>query len=245
VEPITADPARPARAVLAMSLADVAFLHWPADPGLVAALLPSGTRPDLFAGASYVGLIALQMRRVGLPGLPPVPYLGTFPQVNVRLYAVGPDGQRGVVFRSLDAARLAPALAGRIGFGLPYRWARVAMRRRGDVLTCESSRRWPGPAARLRLRLRIGDNLAEPSALEHFLTARWGLLAARRGGRVAYLPNEHPRWPLRRAEVLELAQDLLPAAGLAAGALAAGGGEPASVLYSPGVRMRSGLPQRC
>ncbi len=240
MEPITVDPARPVRALLTMDLLDVAFLHWPAGPHLVASLLPGGTRPDVFGGASYVGLVALRMSRVGFPGLPGLPYLGTFPQINLRLYTVGRDGRRGVVFRSLDAARLVPVLAGRSVLRLPYHWASLRVHRDGEVMTYQSRRRWPGPGdAFLRLALRIGEPLAEPSELERFLTARWGLHTAWFGRRASYLPNEHPRWPLHRAELIQLTENLTRRAGLPVP-----GTGPVSVLYSPGVRMRTGPARR-
>jgi len=237
-EPVTGGAPRPVtRPLLTQQWLDLSFLHWPVEPAAVAPLLPPGTRPDLFEGTSYMGLIAFRMYRVGWFGLPGLPYLGSFPETNVRLYSVGPDGRRGVVFRSLDAARLLPVLAGRAGFRLPYRWSAMRVRRRGDVIAYASRRRWPGPAARLRLAVRIGEPLARPSGLERFLTARWGLHTTWYGGRAGYLPNEHPSWPLHRAEVLRLEEDLLAAAGLPPPAAG-----PVSVLYSPGVPVRLGAP---
>ncbi len=239
-EPVTTDAPRPVGlALLTQHWRDVTFLHWPADPELVAPLMPPGTRPDVIDGTSYVGLIALRMYRVGFFGLPGLPYLGSFPETNVRLYSVGPDGRRGVVFCSMEASRLAPATAGRTGFRLPYRWARMRVRRDGDAVTYTSSRRWPGPGGTAsRLTVRVGEPIAEPSALEHFLTARWGLHAAWYGRRPYYLPNEHPRWRLQQAQLVDLADDLISATGLPAPS-----GEPASVLYSAGVSVRAGPPQ--
>jgi uncharacterized protein YqjF (DUF2071 family) len=179
------------------------------------------------------------MRRVGFLGLPGLPYFGSFPKTNVRLHSVGPDGRRGVVFCSLEASRLAPAAAGRAGFRLSYQWAGMRIRRNGNTLTYASIRRWPGPrSARSRLTVRVGEPIAEPSALEHFLTARWGLHATWYGRRVFYLPNEHPRWRLHQARLVDLAEDLIAATGLPAPA-----GEPISVLCSPGVPVRAGPPQ--
>ena len=54
---------------------------------------------------------------------------------------------------------------------------------------------------------------APDGPLERFLTARWGLHVAHLG-RTWYLPNEHAAWPLRTAEVLELDDGLVAAAGL-------------------------------
>ena len=141
------------------------------------------------------------------------------------------------MFCSLDAARLLPALLGRAAVRLPYQWSGMRVRRRGDVISYASRRRWPRPGARLQLALRVSERLDRPSDLEHFLTARWGLHTAWYRGRVRYLPNEHPRWPLHAATLVCLEEDLLATAGLPAPA-----GEPASVLYSPGVAVRMGAP---
>ncbi|MYS20330.1 MULTISPECIES: YqjF family protein [unclassified Streptomyces] len=218
---------------------DLAFVHWPVEPSRVAGLLPPGVRPDTLDGVTYVGLVAFRMHRVGWFRLPGVPYLGTFPETNVRLYSVDRQGRRGVVFRSLDAARLIPVAVGRGVFRLPYVWSRMSIRRERDVVTYAGTRRWPGPrGAHSRISLRIGEPLARPTELEHFLTARWGMHNALLG-RSVYVPNAHPRWPLHRAELLTLDEDLVAAAGIG-GPL----GDPVSVLYSPGVPVRFGRPHR-
>jgi len=239
-EPVTASAPRPvSRPLLTQQWRDLAFLHWPVDTGVAGRLLPRGTRLDVFEGTSYVGLIAFRMYRVGWLGLPGLPYLGSFPETNVRLYSVGPDGRRGVVFRSLDAARLVPVLAGRAAFRLPYMWSAMQVRRDGDVVSYASRRRWPGTPARLSMAVRVGERIDRPTDLERYLTARWGLHAAWYGGGLRYLPNQHPAWPLHRAALLRLAENLITAAGLPPPA-----DGPVSVLYSPGVLVRMGAPQR-
>ncbi|MEU5873919.1 DUF2071 domain-containing protein [Glycomyces sp. NPDC047369] len=221
---------------MTQSWLDLAFLHWEADPAEVALLLPRGTVPDLFEGRAYVGLVPFRMHGVGWFGLPGVPYFGTFPETNVRLYSVDGTGRRGVVFRSLDASRLVPVLAARIGFRLPYVWAKMTMRAEGAVQVYESRRRWPGPELPTsRIAVRRGAPLADPTDLEHFLTARWGLHTTV-AGRLRFIPNEHPRWPLHRAELLACDEDLVETAGLTVS------GDPVSVLCSPGVPVRFGRP---
>jgi uncharacterized protein YqjF (DUF2071 family) len=115
----------------------------------------------------------------------------------------------------------------------------MRVEKRDGVIRYTSRRRWPGPRpATNAMAVRIGDPIAEPTAVEHFVTARWGL-HTRAWGRSIHLPNQHPAWPLRRAELLELDDSLVTAAGLPRMA-----GPPASVLYSPGVPVTFGGPSK-
>ncbi|WP_405938577.1 DUF2071 domain-containing protein [Streptomyces sp. NBC_00726] len=235
--PVTPDaPGILRRPLLTQQWLDLCFVHWAAEPAAVARLLPAGTVPDTFDGVTYVGLVAFRMHRVGWLGLPGVPYLGSFPETNVRLYSVDERGRRGVVFRSLDASRLVPAAMGRLGFGLPYVWSRMRVAAAGDTIDYTSSRRIPGPRGTYsRITVRPGERIDRPTELEHFLTARWGLHQSLLG-RTAYLRNDHPRWPLHRADLLRCEENLIETAGLPAPS-----GAPISVLYSPGVPVRLGV----
>jgi uncharacterized protein YqjF (DUF2071 family) len=237
-EEVTPETGRPVRrSLLVQRWSDLAFLHWAMDPALVAPLLPRGTVPDTLDGVTYAGLIGFRMVGLGFLRGPGVPYLGTFLETNVRLYSVDEQGRRAVVFRSLEAARLLPVLTARASLRLPYMWSRMRLTRAGDVLTYTTQRRWPGPLpATSEMSVRIGAPITAPTALDHFVTARWGL-HTRAWGRSLHLPNQHPRWPLHRAELLSLSDTLIAAAGLPTPATA-----PDSVLYSPGVPVTFGSP---
>ncbi|MFS8197966.1 YqjF family protein [Streptomyces sp. CWNU-52B] len=235
-EPVTPDaPVALRRPLLTQEWLDLTFVHWAVDPGAVAGLLPAGTTPDTLDGVTYVGLVAFRMHRVGWLRLPGVPYFGSFPETNVRLYSVDGHGRRGVVFRSMDASRLLPVALGRLGFRLPYVWSRMSVRRGQGLVVYTGARRLPGPrGAYSRLVVRPGERIAEPTALEHFLTARWGMHKPVSDG-TGFLPNDHPRWPLHRATLITCEENLVRSAGLPAPT-----GEPVSVLYSPGVPVRLG-----
>ena len=232
--PETVRPVR--RAWLVQRWHDLAFLHWAVPPAVVAPFLPPGTEPDTLDGVAYVGLIGFRMVRLGLLRGPGIPYLGTFCETNVRLYSVDSLGRRAVVFLSLEAERLIPVLTARLTLRLPYQWSRMRLEIADGVARYTSRRRWPGRPATNAMAVRIGAPIEAPTALEQFVTARWGL-HTRAWGRTLHLPNEHPRWPLRRAELLELDDTLVPATGLPAMT-----GPPASVLYSPGVPVVFGGP---
>lgn len=216
---------------------DLAMLHWAVDPALVAPLLPRGTRPDEHQGATYVGLIPFSMAGVRIFRTPPLPYLSAFAETNVRLYAVDDEGRRGVVFRSLEASRLLPVLAARVGYHLPYCWARMRVERTATTRTWTTSRRWPGPSgAGGRICVTMGEAYpADP--LSQFLTARWGLFSTWYGGATAWAPVHHEPWPLHRAELTELSEDLVATAGLPVS------GRPDHVLWSPGVTVTIGPPR--
>jgi uncharacterized protein YqjF (DUF2071 family) len=238
VEEITfTAPRKLRRRLLGQEWRDVSMAHWPADPDVVARILPAGTVPDRLHGTTHVGLIGFRMHGLGFGRGPAVPYLGTFLETNVRLYTVDGAGRRGVYFCSLDAERLLPVVGARVAVALPYMWSRMRLERSTDVLTYTCRRRWPRPAARSTMRVRVGAAIEEVSELDAFLTARWGL-HTRWYGRTIYLPNVHERWPLHRAELVDLDDPvdggLLDAAGFRAA------GTPASTLYAGRVRVEFG-----
>lgn len=217
---------------------DLTFVHWRADPELVAPLMPPGTRVDVYDGAAWVGLIPFRMVSARIGRSPAAPWLGTFAETNVRLYGVDESGRRGVVFLSLDASRLAVVLGARLAFGLPYSWARMRVREDAGQIEYTTRRRWPGPrGAGGRLVVRPGSVREPGDPLADFLTARWGLYT-RRLGRMLYVPIHHEVWPLHDAVLVELDDTLVSAAGLPFLA----GREPDSVMWSPGVTTDFGLP---
>jgi uncharacterized protein YqjF (DUF2071 family) len=259
-------------AVMSQHWIDLAFLHWFVPPAEVAPHLPPGASPDVlahgrFRGLTPVALVPFKMVGAGLGDGPAVPYLGTFWETNVRLYSVDATGTRGVVFRSLDASRLAVVLGARLALGLPYRFARMRgyERHRNGLreLAWTTRTRWPGPrGVTSRVAIRVGGVIhdfgaaAAPGAapaprapsppagtgndadLAAFLTARWGL-HTKAWGRSMYIPNEHDPWTLRSADVLLLDDGLLAAAGFPDLA----GRAPDHVCFAEGVRTRFGLPR--
>lgn len=224
---------------------DLTYVHWPVDPERVAPLLPEGTRPDVHDGATWVGLIPFTLADAGFgAGGPAVPYLGTFLETNVRLYSVDDQGRRGVVFRSLETQRLAMVAAANASLAVPYKWAR--MTRHPENLPEDPtgrtvvyrSRRLTGRRPRSLVAVEVGAPLVEPSPLEHFLSARFGA-HTRAWGRTLWVPNTHRAWPLRRARLLELDDELVAAAGLP-GVVDS---RPESVLFSTGVHTVFGRPE--
>jgi uncharacterized protein YqjF (DUF2071 family) len=216
---------------------ELTYVHWAYEPSVVQAQLPPGLEVDTFDGKAWVGLVAFHMERIRLPRTPAVPYLGTFCETNVRTYVRGPDGRPGVWFDSLDVTRLIPVVVARASYRLPYMWSRMTMQKYGDYVTYKAKRRWPRPGGiSSELSVRRGAPIENPSPLEHFLTARWGLFTQLRS-RLAYAPVDHPSWPLEEAQLAYLDDEFVTAAGYPRPQ-----GDPL-VHYSSGVEVRIGLPK--
>lgn len=215
------------------------FLHWPYDADVVQRRLPKSLTVETFDGQAWVGLVPFYMR-VRAPGLPPVPQLSNFCETNVRTYARDELGQSGVWFFSLDASLLPAVAAARTGFRLPYKWSDMQLRQQGNVVRYTARRRWPGSAVSSRVEIEAGDAFEqnELTSRDHFLTARWTLFSVAGSAPRwrTYARAEHEPWPLRRATVHELDDELVAAA-----ALQQPQGSPLTH-YSPGVDVRIGRP---
>ncbi len=227
------------RPVMLQTWSDLVFLHWPYEPTHLESLLPPGVVPDTFDGKAWIGLIPFSMEHIRPPGFPRgIPWIGTFPETNVRTYVRGPDGRPGVWFCSLDITRLGAVLVSWLSYKIPYVWSKMTYSRAGDFRTYTTRRRWPGPrGASSELVVEVGERIADDDLtdFDHFLTARWGLWAVtKRGPR--YAPVDHAPWPLHHAAVHHLTDELVTAAGFP---LPVG---PPHVRYSPGVDVRIGMP---
>jgi uncharacterized protein YqjF (DUF2071 family) len=200
------------RAVMSQSWRGLTFLHWRYEPEAIRALLPKQLTLDTYDGAAWVGLTPFLLRNLRPPRLPALPWISNFSETNVRTYVRGPDGKRGVWFFTLEAARLVAVVGARALYRLPYRWARMRVRRRGGEIEYESKRRWPFGAARTSIAIHVGGRITAGN-FDNFLTARYRLYTLA-FGRLAFAEIEHAPWALREGRVLRLEQDLIERSGV-------------------------------
>ena len=185
LRPITHEaPPLEGGAIASQRWSDLTFLHWRVASTDVAPLMPAGIVPDEFDGTSWVGLIPFRLDRATLFGSPPVPYFGSFVELNVRLYGVDFWGRRGVVFVSLEASRVAAVLAARASFSLPYFWSRTRMQREGRLFGYDSQRHGGGPRSRRRTAARSARRSCRSTAPAGCRTASRG-----RGGTGSARPS--------------------------------------------------------
>lgn len=211
------------------------FLHWRYQPDQIRPLLPEALVLDTFDGAAWVGLTPFLLEGLRPPFVPALPWISPFPEMNVRTYVLGPDGEPGIWFFTLEADRLLAVAGARLSYRLPYRWAGMHVDRQNDTVAYASTRKRPFGSASARVRVQIGEPV-ESTELDRFLTARFRLYTLF-GRRLAFAQIEHEPWPLRTAHAFMVEQDVIERSGVPRAS-----GEP-NLRYSPGVDVRVGRPR--
>jgi uncharacterized protein YqjF (DUF2071 family) len=191
--------------VMTQSWHDLLFAHWRVDERLLRPLIPAAFDVDRFDGSAWLGVVPFTMTNVSARGVPAVPWLSAFPELNVRTYVSPRDGKRGVYFFSLDAASLLAVLGARAMFRLPYFQASMRVTHRGGAVRYESRRRRGGAAFDASYEPAGAVFTAARGSLEFFLTERYCLYHVDRLGRPSRLEIHHAPWPLQpaRAEIAE------------------------------------------
>ena len=171
--------------------------------------LPPELEVDTFDGEAYLGITPFRVTGLRLRGLPPLPVVSTFLEVNCRTYVSHGGEKPGIWFFSLDASsRLAVEGARRL-YKLPYFQAAMSgpprfssVRQEGRDAVWETSYRPTGTVAP-----------AEPGTLEHFLAERYCLYTADEDGKVHRAEIHHPPWRLQEASA-DVIRNTLPPEGL-------------------------------
>jgi uncharacterized protein len=192
---------------------DLLFMHWPVPGEVLRPLVPEPLSIDTYQGVAYVGLVPFWM--VGVrPSWAPERSAFRFLETNVRTYTHLDGRDPSVYFFSLEAASRVAVAVARAQFGLPYFWARMRIRRDGSRIEYRS-RRVMGGRPRTWALFEPGEHLgpSAPGTLEHFLIERY-YLHVRRRGRLWRGQVHHPPYPLQRATLLGLRDELIGAAGL-------------------------------
>jgi uncharacterized protein len=197
-------PRRPWR--MRQTWVDLLFAHWPVPAAALRALVPASLEIQEHEGTSWVGVVPFRMEGVMARGLPDLPGVSAFAELNLRLY-VAVDGKPGVWFVSLDAAHSLAVWAARRFFHLPYFRADMDATEEAGHIQYRSVRRGAGPRVAFRGAYRPISDVSEarPGSLEHFLTARYCLYTQDRRGTLQRGEIHHAPWPLQRAsaEIVE------------------------------------------
>ncbi len=183
------------------------FAHWPVPASTLRELIPLPLEIDTYEGSAWLGVVPFRMSGVRLRGVPPLPGLSAFPELNVRTYTTT-GGKPGVFFFSLDAGNRLAVSAARRFFHLPYFHARMSVRASGEAIHY-ASQRINGNAKARELNAEFAGRYrptgsvfrALPGSLEHWLTERYCLYAADTRVQIYRGEIHHRPWPLQPAEV--------------------------------------------
>jgi uncharacterized protein YqjF (DUF2071 family) len=156
------------------------------------------------------------MTNVSPRGVPPMPFVSSFLELNVRTY-VTLNHKPGVYFFSLDANSALAVAAARTLFHLPYYVAAMDVGTRDGQFVYTSTRqtRTGGVAEFAATYGPVGYAVTpEPGSLEYFLTERYCLYTVDSASRARRLEIHHPPWPLQTAEAAIAVNTMADAAGI-------------------------------
>jgi len=191
---------------------DLLFAHWPLSPETLRPLVPAQLPLDTYDGQCWVGVVPFWMSGVRPRGIPPIPGLSRFPELNVRTY-VTLAGKPGVYFFSLDAGSRVAVKAARFLYHLPYLYAEI----KADVVSDEVIYRSARRGTRAEFRARYGPvsevRLGEPATLAHWLTERYCLYTLHNES-VYRCDIHHAPWPLQNGSAQITLNTMTTAAGI-------------------------------
>jgi len=189
---------------------DLLFIHWQVAPDVLRRHVPAPLAIDQRGGAAWLGLVPFHMSGVTLRGVPALPWLSVFPEMNLRTYVTF-DGKPGVWFLRMDASRALAVWTARLTLGLPYVWSSMHTTHAGDKVVYRSVCR------RFVFDGRYGPigGPVEPAreSLEAFLTERYCLYTLV-AGRLARMEIHHPPWPLQPADAVIAGNTIAQGLGL-------------------------------
>jgi uncharacterized protein len=201
--------------VMAQGWKNMLFAHWPVRPAALRRFVPRGVALHTHDGTAWLGITAFVVADARIRGVPAVPGLSTFAEVNVRTYVIT-DDKPGVLFLSLDAASVAAVVGARAWFRLPYFSAAGRAERRDGWVHFTSRRAHPGaPAARFSARYRASHTRRLPGGAEltRWLVERYCLYCGA-DGVLLRAEIHHAPWPIEPAEAVIEDNTLADAVGV-------------------------------
>jgi uncharacterized protein len=200
---------------------DLLFAHWPVPGETLAGLLPEWMEPDIYQGSAWLGVVPFWLDRIKFRGVPPLPGIRNFPDLNLRTYVRDKyTSTPGVYCFSFDASNIFAIAVARALYHLPYYWADMRFDQRSErEFAFSSSRHFAGGKVNFNARYRgLGPTrkTAEHSAgsFEYFFSERSYLFGANRAGQPVRAHLHHVPWPLEDAEAEIDRNDLAAAIGI-------------------------------
>jgi uncharacterized protein YqjF (DUF2071 family) len=202
--------------VMTQTWHELLFAHWPVDAEMLRGKIPAGFELDIFEGQAWLAVVPFRMSNVAPRGVPALPWVSSFPELNVRTYVRVADTP-GVFFFSLDAGNPVAVGAARTLAHLPYYTAEMTVDAQNGWISYNSRRTSSGaPAAAFTARYRPVGEPHPPvdGTLEYFLTERYCLFTVDSDYHALQLDIHHPPWPLQKAEADVTVNTMADACGI-------------------------------
>lgn len=183
---------------------DLLFAHFAVETAALRRQVPDALALDLYGGQAWLSVTPFWISSLRPPGIPPLPKISRFCELNVRTYVTYRD-KPGVYFFSLDAENLSAVWGARMFYRLPYWHAKMQSAGKEEIRY--ESRRLHGPKAangmpqfRAAYRPIAEARQARRGSLEEFLVERYCLYTSSRD-KLYRAEIHHLPWPLQQAEV--------------------------------------------
>ncbi len=200
---------------------DLLYAHWPIPGKSIDALLPEWLEADTFQGSAWLGAVPFWLDRIKIRGLPPIPGLRRFSDLNLRTYVRDRfTGTAGFYCFSLDSSSLIAVAAARLAYHLPYYLAEMYLEPRSErEFAFYSRRRFSRRPVIFKARYRgLGPSLktaeARAGTFEHFMAERNCVFNTNRAGQPVRADLHQVPWPLEEAEAEIERNDLAAAVGI-------------------------------
>jgi uncharacterized protein YqjF (DUF2071 family) len=205
--------------VLFMTWRDLLFASWRVPAEALRSKVPPELELDTFDGSAWVTLVPMRVTDMHWRGIPPIPGMDGFRELNLRTYIKRKD-RPGVYFLSIDCPASYSDWIARHFFGVPYYEAQIATYNDGATFHIASERTQKDkPPAALFAKFRPESASAPPmpGTLDSFLVERYSLYFVG-GGKVYRGDIQHDQWLLHNAELELDVNTISTAAGLEWGA---------------------------
>ena len=206
--------------VMTQTWHDLLFAHWAVSAESLARVVPSPFELDLFEGRAWIGVVPFVMTNVAPRGVPALPGLSSFPELNVRTY-VRVAGRPGVYFFSLDAASVLAVRAARLLLHLPYYWASMTVGRSSAGVHYTSRRREnAAPHEFVATYAPVGPVFKAGQGRSSTSSPNVCLYGRDHRARPYRLEIHHPPWGLQSAEAVMERNSMVSIEGMSLSAVA-------------------------
>ena len=201
---------------------DLLFAHWPIGAPEMQALLPEWLDADTFQGTAWLGAVPFWLDRIKVRGIPAIPGLRNFPDLNLRTYVRDRiTGTPGFYCFSVDSSNLLAVAMAHAVYHLPYCLAEMHLEARSErefaFYSRRRFRRQQPVIFKARYRgLGPTHKTAEirPGSFEYFFAERPCVFSTNRTGQPIRANLHHVPWPLEEAEAEIERNDLAAAVGI-------------------------------